>query len=564
MSKYWLLLIVGLPLYSVAKIWTVGPSTIPGFDFQFVRDAAAAVQDGDTVDIDGRGVYRGDVCGWTRNNLLIRGVNGRPHLEANGAHFGGKGIWVFSGNNIRVENIEFSGAVVPDNNGAGIRLEPNISTVIVNCYFHNNENGILTANGGKLLVEHSEFGHNGYGDGYSHNIYVGRIDTAIIQYSYFHHAKVGHEFKSRARVNFLLYNRFSNEAVGDASRNIDLPNGGQGFVIGNIIQQSPVSANGNMLGYGLEGLDAPANGLYVINNTFVNNRSGGSFVHATTNTGIVKMYNNIFSGAGTVLNYDGSTSRIDSVANIVRTDIASMGFEDPTNYDYRITNGLGVDVGSDPGMAGTFSLRPLFEYVHPAGSRARLVNESIDIGAYETAGVLPLKTIQLTVTPKENEMVVQWYTQEESGIGWFELQRGIDGSTFETLTTVQAKNQQHNQYTFTDIAPNTGKIYYRVRVVEADGQSYFSNAVVTRSNRRHLTPGVKFLGKTLMVTNIPESFKGHANLQIINYAGQVLFRQSITVSATTITIPASITEQTGIVVLNKANQQLSIPFFASN
>jgi hypothetical protein len=56
---------------------------------------------------------------------------------------GGKGIWVISGNDTVVENIEFSGAAVPDANGAGIRFE-GVNLTVRNCYFHHNQNGILT------------------------------------------------------------------------------------------------------------------------------------------------------------------------------------------------------------------------------------------------------------------------------------------------------------------------------------------------------------------------------------------------------------------------------------
>jgi hypothetical protein len=69
-----------------------------------------------------------------------------------------------------VENIEFSGAAVPDHNGAGIRLDET-GLIVRSCYFHNNENGILTSNpyAGDILIEYSEFAANGYGDGYTHN-----------------------------------------------------------------------------------------------------------------------------------------------------------------------------------------------------------------------------------------------------------------------------------------------------------------------------------------------------------------------------------------------------------
>jgi hypothetical protein len=83
------------------------------------------------------------------------------------------------------------------------------------------------------------------------------VDSLIFRFNYSHHAHVGHELKSRAHVNMIAYNRFSNEATGDASRDIDLPNGGQAYLIGNTIQQGMQAQNSNMVGYGLEGLNNP-------------------------------------------------------------------------------------------------------------------------------------------------------------------------------------------------------------------------------------------------------------------------------------------------------------------
>ena len=84
--------------------------------------AAKIARDGDVIEIDA-GSYDGDAASWTQNGLTIRGVGGRAHLRAAGAHAEGKAIWVIKGANTTIENVEFSGAVVTDGNGAGIRQE---------------------------------------------------------------------------------------------------------------------------------------------------------------------------------------------------------------------------------------------------------------------------------------------------------------------------------------------------------------------------------------------------------------------------------------------------------
>ena len=192
--------------------------------------AIAAAAAGDTIEIDASGEYAGDVCSWNTGRLTIRGVDGRAKIDAAGRSSLGKAIWVIRGSDTVIENIEFTGAAVPDKNGAGIRQEGRNLTVR-NCYFHHNEDGILAGDspGSHILVEYSEFAYNGAGDGYSHNLYINHVGCFTLQFCYSHHSKVGHLVKTRAAENYILYNRLSDEADGAGSYEINVPNGGKTF-----------------------------------------------------------------------------------------------------------------------------------------------------------------------------------------------------------------------------------------------------------------------------------------------------------------------------------------------
>ncbi len=256
--KYLIIIIVILfSCKSYGAKWHVGPT----LQYTVCSQVAGQVQDGDTIEIE-QAVYKNDVqVSWTKNNLYIVGVNGRPKLEA-GSNIAndqnnGKGIFVISGSDVTVENIEFANATVKDHNGAGIRQEGR-NLHVTRCKFDGNEMGILGGNisNCRTLVEYSEFLNGGSiaNLGYQHNIYINHIDTFIFRYNYSHEAIAeGHELKSRANHTFILYNRIENKQSVD-SRNIDVPNGGVLVVIGNIMEQGNNSSNSNILGYGMEGL----------------------------------------------------------------------------------------------------------------------------------------------------------------------------------------------------------------------------------------------------------------------------------------------------------------------
>ncbi len=343
---------------------------------------AGVLSFGDTIFIDG-GMYTGSdaLAVWSQDNLFIQGVNGKPHLEANGQYIWGKGIWVLAGDDITVDNIEFSGATVPDQNGAGIRLD-GVGLTVTNCYFHDNENGILTGNPGTgdIIIEHTEFNHNGYGDGYTHNIYVGHVNKLVFRYNYSHHANIGHNLKSRAAENIIMYNRIMDEDTGNSSRLIDLPNGGFSIIMGNNLMQGPNAPNNNLIGYGLEGLTNPINELYVINNTMVNKRTASCvFLDIQSGTSIAQVSNNIFAGTGTVISENATMTD-----NLVEPDIANVMLVDEANYDYHLMEGSpAIDGGNPVPDAGGYSLTPDESYMHPLSSEPRNIVSSIDIGAYE-------------------------------------------------------------------------------------------------------------------------------------------------------------------------------------
>ena len=339
--------------------------------------AAQAARDGDIIEIDA-GNYDGDAAVWRQHRLTIRGLGGRAHLRANGVHAEGKAIWVIKGNDTTIESVEFSGAKVPDQNGAGIRLE-GAGLTVRDCYFHDNENGILTGANQKsdIVVERSEFARNGYGDGQSHNIYIGQARSFTLRFSYVHHALVGHDVKSRALRNHILYNRIMDEKDGRSSYALEFPNGGLAFVIGNVIQQGPETENSTIVSYGAEGLKNPLNELYFVNNTVVNDRpAGGRFVFVRDGTVTARIVNNVFSGRGDVLGGPGELRGNVTVARTV--------FVNPAAFDYRLRAGApAIGHGIEPGSAHGSELRPTMEYAHKAGSRARSNSVKLDAGALE-------------------------------------------------------------------------------------------------------------------------------------------------------------------------------------
>jgi hypothetical protein len=270
---------------------TVGPSA----QYTTIRAAAAAAQNGDTIHI-AAGDYRGDVATWDANNLTICGIGGRAKVYADGAHEDGKGTWLIRGSNTTIYSVELHGAKVPDQNGAAIRQEgPTLTLRDVG--FYDNENGILSDNGtnSTITVEYCEFARGGFGDGYTHNIYIGQIGLLIVRYSFFHEAKVGHNFKTRSRESVIENSYFADGNNGSSSYLLNFDNGGRVVMRGNLLHKGPNASNSILITHYGNLWGPNYNSLTLEHNTLVSTYSGGAFFDVGTGAAIT-LTANIFAG----------------------------------------------------------------------------------------------------------------------------------------------------------------------------------------------------------------------------------------------------------------------------
>jgi hypothetical protein len=235
----------------------------------------------------------------------------------------------------------------------------------------------------------------------------------VFRFNYSHDAIAeGHELKSRASFNFILYNRIPNESSVD-SRTIDLPNGGTSVIVGNIIEQGAYSANNNIVGYGLEGLtnNAPHK-LFCSNNTFINKKANGSFIQVANGMDTFFVKNNIFAGPKPGGLFIGTPVVLDSSNNAINNSPDAFGFADASGYDYHLLPDAPVmDKGTTISrIVNGYTLHPYLQYKDTCSFEPRAVNGQIDIGAFEFAEpllVTDLHPFAVDLFPNPAEEVVQ-------------------------------------------------------------------------------------------------------------------------------------------------------------
>jgi hypothetical protein len=251
----------------------------PGERWRTLAEAVKAAGDGDTIALQ-PGTYPGDVAVITQPRLTIRGLGSGARLLAEVRHAEGKAILVVRGGDVTIENLAFSGCRVPSGNGAGIRFEAG-RLALQRCRFVDNEMGLLSGRGAdmQLLVDDCDFGDAPRHDSgqLHHLLYVGAIGLCVVTRSRFFNGWRGHLLKSRARINRVVGNELVDGPGGGASYELEFPDGGDNFVVGNRLEQSPGTHNPAMLSMGAEargGPGGPGGRLVLRDNRFVNGFGG--------------------------------------------------------------------------------------------------------------------------------------------------------------------------------------------------------------------------------------------------------------------------------------------------
>ena len=146
---------------------------------------------------------------------------------------------------------------------------------------------------------------------------------------------------------------------------------------------------------------------------------------------------------------------------------------------------------------------------------------------------LPVTISSFTGSCVNNAVLLSWTTQSESNSLRFDIQRSADGSSWEQIGQVGAAGNSSitKSYNFTDVNPlsSPGNNYYRLRLVDADGQYVYSRVVlVSMCDATEATQVLKVVpnpfGSEMQITcTVPGS--APVEVQIRDITGATVIRQ---------------------------------------
>ena len=137
---------------------------------------------------------------------------------------------------------------------------------------------------------------------------------------------------------------------------------------------------------------------------------------------------------------------------------------------------------------------------------------------------LPATFIQFNTVYKNNTNIISWATAKEAGIGFYEIQRSADGTSFSKIAVVNANNNAgNNQYQYIDNQPLKGWTYYKILIVDMDGKKHASPVMSVHINSGKLALLKAFANaSSQVVVELQSNEPQNAQLQLFNNTGLVI------------------------------------------
>lgn len=158
--------------------------------------------------------------------------------------------------------------------------------------------------------------------------------------------------------------------------------------------------------------------------------------------------------------------------------------------------------------------------------------------SFTTAGIVPVNLVDFRAQPDNRQVKLSWKTASEGNSKAFVVERSADGRHFSKIGEVPAAGNSNNvrQYTSHDVTPLAGINYYRLKMVDNNGdESYSRIATVTMSSKAFDIFPNPVSGSEIHFVFGPQA-RGRAIINIIDMNGRIRLRTDRILSTSTLAL----------------------------
>lgn len=160
--------------------------------------------------------------------------------------------------------------------------------------------------------------------------------------------------------------------------------------------------------------------------------------------------------------------------------VASQTVPLPATGSYSVT----AAIPNTPGLIVQWGFRVVGLNANPTQEAA--------LGSVSAGPIFPLATklVNFTATSKGSNTMLSWTAENEENLVGYEVEKSLNGTSFEKVGFVKANNISKSEYGFMDNMSN-GTAYYRLKMKDVNGSVSYSNTVIVKvaiSNGTSLFP----------------------------------------------------------------------------
>ena len=150
------------------------------------------------------------------------------------------------------------------------------------------------------------------------------------------------------------------------------------------------------------------------------------------------------------------------------------------------------------------------------------------------SSLLPAIWLGFTAQGVDGNALLNWKTSDEMNVDRYVVEHSFNGVSFATVGSVAANNSTGvNQYSFTHAGLAPGLHYYRIRRIDKDGKSDYTDTKTVKISTTGANVQVRpnpVVGSTLVLAvTVQQSSKTF--VQVLSVDGKVMLQQSINLTA---------------------------------
>jgi hypothetical protein len=153
---------------------------------------------------------------------------------------------------------------------------------------------------------------------------------------------------------------------------------------------------------------------------------------------------------------------------------------------------------------------------------------------FDVKQVFPVTGLETTVKLTGNTVQIKWSTIAEINTKEFDVEKSTDGIHFRKIGTKAAEGNSHTgkEYAFHDILESPGMYFYRIKIIDTDGKSYYSDIknVQYELGSSSVKIGPNPFKSSLTIANLEDVKR----IDLIDLAGRIVLSKEVKEESTII------------------------------